>query len=314
MKIVSIIIPVYFNEQNLPHLFGRLTQVARQTSGFQFEFIFVEDGSTDSSYELLCEFAGKDDRAKIVKLSRNFGSFTAAFAGLCHCTGDCAVIMAADLQDPPELIIKMLDQWLLGNDVVIAARKGRAESLLKRTFAGIYYRLMRRYALPDMPKGGFDFVLIDRKVVDVVSAIKEKNTSLMALILWTGFKRNIMYYERRPREHGRSMWTMGKKVKYLIDSFVAFSYAPIRLMQYLGIIIAILGFLYSILIAFQKIFYGFPVPGLSALVIIVLLIGGVQLIMLGVIGEYLWRNVDETKKRPPFIVDEIFSKDSSDKK
>lgn len=308
MKKISVVIPVYFNELNLPHLFPRLINVAEQNSNYQFEFVFTDDGSEDDSYKLLHEFAAKDNRVIVIKLSRNFGSFMAILAGLEHSTGDCAAIISADLQDPPELITEMIQKWEAGNKVVMGVRERREDSFLTNFFAKIYYYLMRRFALKNMPLGGFDFVLIDKKIVDILTMIKEKNASLMGLILWSGFQKSIIYYTRKKREQGKSMWTLSKKIKYFVDSFVAFSYAPIRFFQFIGISLSFLGFIYAIFIAIRKILYGFPVPGISALVIINLVIGGIQLIMLGIIGEYLWRNADETKKRPVFIVESIFSK------
>lgn len=308
MKKISVVIPVYFNELNLPHLFPRLINVAEQNSNYQFEFVFTDDGSEDDSYKLLHEFAEKDNRVIVIKLSRNFGSFMAILAGLEHSTGDCAAIISADLQDPPELITEMIQRWEAGNKVVMGVRERREDSFLTNFFAKIYYYLMRRFALKNMPLGGFDFVLIDKKIIDILVTIKEKNASLMGLILWSGFQKSIIYYTRKKREHGKSMWTLSKKIKYFVDSFVAFSYAPIRFFQFIGIGLSFLGFIYAIFIAIRKILYGFPVPGISALIIISLVIGGIQLIMLGIIGEYLWRNADETKKRPVFIVESIFSK------
>ncbi len=302
---LSVVVPVYFNELNLPHLFPRLAAAAAGDPGVDFEFLFVDDGSGDGSLAILRDQADRDPRVRIVKLSRNFGSFTACLAGLSHATGDAAVIISADLQDPPELITDMIARWRSGFKVVMAARESRDEPWLQRLLASTYYGLLRRYALPDMPSGGFDFVLIDRKVIDVITAIQEKNTSLMGLILWTGFRRTVIPYERRAREHGRSMWTLRRKIKYFIDSFVAFSYAPIRFVQYLGIAVSLGGFGYALFIAYHRIAYGFPVPGLSALIIITLVLGGVQLLTLGTLGEYLWRSVDETKRRPVFIVDEV---------
>jgi glycosyltransferase involved in cell wall biosynthesis len=308
MKKISIVVPVYFNALSLPHLFSRLKDVANQVKVYQFEFVFVDDGSKDTSYKLLAEFAEQDSRAIVVKLSRNFGSFRAILAGLEYATGDCAAIISADLQDPPELVIQMIEKWEQGDKVIMAVREKREDSFLVRFFAKIYYLLMRRFALPDMPTGGFDFVLIDRKIIEILKTSKEKNTSLMGLILWCGFKRSILYYTRKKREHGKSMWTLSKKLKYFVDSFVAFSYAPIRFFQLIGIGLALLGFLYAIFIIIRRILYGFPIPGISALIVITLVIGAVQLLMIGVIGEYLWRNVDEVKNRPVFIVESVLTK------
>jgi dolichol-phosphate mannosyltransferase len=312
MKKISIIIPVYFNQLNLPHLFRRLVDLADKALAYQFEFIFVDDNSGDASYSLLREFAEKDQRAIVLKLSRNFGSFEAIRAGLHYSSCDCAVMISADLQDPPELIPQLLEEWEKGNKVVMAVRQRRGDPLTVRLFARAYYLLMRRFALRDMPAGGFDFALIDRRIIDILKTIKEKNTSLMGLILWSGFQRSIVYYTRTKREHGESMWTMTKKIKYFIDSFVAFSYAPIRLFQCLGFGLALIGFAYAVFIAILRIIYKFPVPGLSALIVITLIIGGVQLIMLGVIGEYLWRNADDAKNRPLFIVEDTFPKGRQD--
>jgi len=308
---ISVIIPVYYNEDSLPNLFSHLTKVSEEQERWQFEFVFVDDGSGDSSLKLLKEFAERDNRVKVIKLSRNFGSFTAVLAGYTHCTGDCAVMISADLQDPPELIPKMLDLWLQGNKVVIAARESRKDKLFQRIISGIYYRLMRRFALPDMPIGGFDFVLIDRVIINIIVEVKEKNTSLMGLILWTGFKRTIIYYTREARKGGVSRWTLKKKVNYFIDSFVAFSYSPIRIMQYLGAAVGLSALVYAAFIIYNRIYFDIPVNGWSSLMVVILLIGALQFFMLGIVGEYIWRIVDETKKRPTFIVDEISGNDST---
>jgi dolichol-phosphate mannosyltransferase len=302
MPKVSIVIPVYFNEPNIPDLVAALERCA---PGPDFEFVFVDDGSKDGSWALLEQHAAREPRARLVKLSRNFGSFTACVAGLAHARGDAAIIMSADLQDPPELIAPMVARWREGHDVVMAEREARDEGLLQRLLASAYYRAMRRWALPDMPLGGFDFVLIDRKVIDAVVPIREKNTSLMGLILWAGFRRASIPYTRRAREKGRSMWTIGKKLKYFIDSFVAFSYFPIRLVQGVGALLALAGFVHAAVVIVLRLTHGISVQGWSALMVVVLVLGGIQLLMLGVIGEYLWRTLDETKGRPLYVVDRV---------
>lgn len=305
MKLISIVIPVYYNEDSLPILYERLNKVSGDIKDALFEFIFVDDGSGDNSFSVIEGLSKSDNRVKIVKLSRNFGSFVACLAGLNYARGDCAVIMAADLQDPPELIGQLYKKWENGSKVVCAVRESREDGRIKVSLANIYYRLLRRIALKDMPQGGFDYALIDRKVVDVLVHMKEKNTSLMGQILWTGFNRDIIYYCKKERKHGKSMWTLSKKIKYFIDSFLAFSYFPIRAISLLGIVFAFFAFMFGIYIIFQKIFFSVSVQGFTTLIVVILFTAGIQMIMLGVVGEYLWRNFDETRKRPIFIVDEI---------
>jgi glycosyltransferase involved in cell wall biosynthesis len=302
MAEISIVIPVYHNEENIPDLTAALERCAPTS---EFEFVFVDDGSRDGSWRLLETYAAREPRARLVKLSRNFGSFTACVAGLAHARGRAAILMSADLQDPPELIGPMVSRWKEGYEVVLAVRERREEPFLQRLLSSVYYRVMRRWAFEDMPLGGFDFVLIDRKVIDAIVAMQEKNTTLMGLVLWTGFRRTSIPYTRRAREKGRSMWTLRKKVKYFIDSLVSFSYFPIRVAQVLGILFALAGFVHASVVVFLRLRGGIPVPGWSALMVVVLVLGGLQFLMLGVMGEYLWRTLDEAKRRPLFIVDRV---------
>lgn len=302
MSELSIVVPVYHNEESLPDLFAELEKAA---AGLEAEFVFVEDGSKDGSLRVLEAYAAREPRAKVVKLSRNFGSMVGCVAGLAHASGKAAVVIAADLQDPPALIPRMVERWRQGDHVVLAVREHREEPLLQRALAGLYYRLMRRFALPDMPPGGFDFFLIDRKLIDLIVAMDEKNTSLMGLVLWLGFRRSVIPYTRRQRAKGRSMWTLRKKLKFFIDSFAAFSYAPVRAAQWLGVGLGSAGFVYALFLVALRLRHGVPVPGWTALIVVTLLLGGVQLLILGIIGEYLWRTLDETKRRPLFVVEKV---------
>lgn len=306
MSLLSVVIPVYFNEESLPILYEGLDKVSQDLKRVSFEFIFVDDGSGDKSFDVLKKLSERDNRIRIVKLSRNFGSFVACLAGLSYAKGDCAAIIAADLQDPPELLIRFYEKWEGGSKIVCAGRESREDNKIKILFSKIYYYLLKLIAIKEMPSGGFDSVLIDRKVIDVLVNVKEKNTSLMGQILWTGFNRDIIYYCKKERKHGKSMWTLSKKIKYFIDSFLAFSYFPIRAISLLGIVFAFLAFIFGIYIIFQKIFFSVSVQGFTTLIVVILFTAGIQMIMLGVVGEYLWRNLDETRKRPIFIVDEIF--------
>jgi len=301
---LSIIIPVYFNEGNIPHLYGKLKETILDNKNIDYEVIFVDDGSKDNSYNELRKLRDKNDKIKLIKLSRNFGSHTAILAGLSNCTGDCATVISADLQDPPTIILEMIEKYKEGNKVVLSVRTDREESKVQKFFSNSYYKLMKKYALPNMPEGGFDCFLIDKKVIEVITSMKEKNSTLMGQILWCGFKTDSIYYVRREREIGKSRWTLAKKIKLFIDSFMAFSYTPIRLMSGLGFTISSLGFLYGIYIFLNKMFNDIPIEGWSSLMIVLLLLSGIQMIILGVIGEYLWRSFDESRKRPTFIIEE----------
>jgi len=307
-RLVSVVVPVYFNEESIPELTARFEELAARNPQLDFEFVFVDDDSKDNSYKLLLSYLHTSKHnVKVLKLSKNFGSFTACLAGLEKSEGDCCAILAADLQDPPEVLDQMISLWEKGTEVVIATRKSREDPFLTRLFSKIYYTIFRRFALKDMPEGGFDFVLMDRKVVDILRDIREKNTSLMGLILWSGFKRATVFYVRRARKYGKSKWTFSKKLKYFIDSFVSFSFFPIRLATILGIIVSISGFLYSLFLIYDKIFNNTLIHGITALIVIVLFLGGIQLLILGIFGEYLWRILDETRKRPNFIIDKYTS-------
>jgi dolichol-phosphate mannosyltransferase len=299
---ISIVVPVYHNEKNLEDTFRELEKIGEKAD---LEFVYVDDDSKDGSLKMLEAYAKREPRATVVKLSRNFGSMVACVAGLAHATGDAAVIIACDLQDPPELILQMIERWKEGYQAVLAVREGRDEPFLQRLFAGIFYRLMRRFALAGMPLGGFDFFLIDRKLIDIIVAMREKNTSLMGLVLWLGFKRITIPYTRRSRTKGKSMWTFQKKIKFFIDSFAAFSYAPVRAAQWMGLTSAVLGFLYALLLIVLRLVHNTALPGWTALIVVILMLGGIQMLILGIIGEYLWRTLDETKHRPLFVVEKI---------
>lgn len=299
---LSIIIPVYFNEQNLPGLYENLKEnVLAKVE--EYELIFVDDGSGDNSYLEMQKLKEKDNNIKLVKLSKNFGSHMAILAGYSVCTGDCATIISADLQDPPEIIIQMFEKWKEGSKVVLAIRQDRDESLFQKLFSNTYYNLVRKFALKNMPKGGFDCSLIDRQVIDILVELKEKNTSIMCQILWCGFTTDTIYYTRRKREIGKSRWTLSKKVKLLIDTMCGFSYFPIRMIETLGVVFTLVSFIWAIFLIWYKTFNNVAVEGWTTLMIVILLSFGLLMMILGVIGEYLWRTFDETRKRPPFIIE-----------
>lgn len=307
MKTFSIVVPIYYNELNIPHLLPRLKALQEKLPGYVFEFIFIDDGSGDGSFSLLLAEHEKDKRIKIVKLSRNFGAMSAIQAGLQYATGDCAGIVTADLQDPPELFIEMLAKWEAGSKAVMAFREHREDSRLQSFFSNTYYLLLDAFALKGYPKGGFDMVLIDRQIVDELKQISEKNTNLMNLIFWLGHDQSSVSYVRQRRQHGTSRWTLSKKIKLFIDSFISFSYIPIRFISAIGIITALASFGYGMFILcvwfFSMAFA--PVQGWATIVALIAFLLSLIMIMLGIIGEYLWRILDETRKRPGYIVDKV---------
>jgi glycosyltransferase involved in cell wall biosynthesis len=269
--------------------------------------VFIDDGSGDRSYEVLLRLrAGAPERVRVVKLTRNFGQVAAILAGLREAAGDACVVMSADLQDPPELIVDMVRRWREGgHKIVLATRSARSDGRFAAWASRAFYRLMRRFAIPNMPEGGFDFFLLDRQVVDLMNRTEEKNTFLQGQILWTGFVPDVIPYQRRRREIGISRWTLSRKIKYFLDGFVTYTVAPIRMITVVGLVVSVLSFAYAFLILVLKLLWRIPVQGWAPLMITILGLAGVQLVMLGIIGEYLWRNYHETRKRPLFVVETV---------
>lgn len=300
---LSVVIPVYYNEKNLPVTYARLKEAVFDHVP-DYELILVDDGSEDNSWAEMQKIRAQDDKVKIIRLSRNFGSITAQLAGLSYVTGDCATVIAADLQDPPEIILDLMEKWKNGTKVCLAVRADREESFIQKTISNTFYKIMRKFALKNMPLGGFDCFLIDRQVVEVLKNIEEKNSSIVGQILWCGFKTEQISYVRKAREIGESRWTLSKKIKYFMDSILAFSYAPIRMTIVGGSLIAFASFLLMLFLMIERLFMSVPIRGWTSIVCLILFTFGVQLIILGMIGEYLWRALDESRKRPAFIVDE----------
>jgi glycosyltransferase involved in cell wall biosynthesis len=307
MALISIVVPVFHNAASLFDLLIQLQELARKNASDCFEFVFVDDGSGDNSFPVLQELAMTEQRIRVVKLSRNFGSNAALLAGLGQARGDVVAVIAADLQDPPELIDQMLVHWRKGRKVVLAARSSRDDPGFTALLAQTFYALFRRFAIKTMPKGGFDFFLIDRQVCNLINCIQESNAYLMGLILWLGFDPKVLYYHRREREkrYGGSMWTFAKKVKYFVDSFVAFSYVPVRAASLLGTILSMIGLLYALGVVVFRLCYDVPVQGWTSLMVVLLVVSGAQLLMTGILGEYLWRNLEETRRRPRFVIERI---------
>ncbi len=306
MALVSIVIPVYYNAASLPALAERLAAFAASEPSHRFEFIYVDDGSGDNSFEVLKGLAERDARVRVVKLARNFGSNTAILAGMTYATGDCVGFIAADLQDPPETLAEMIALWEAGTKVVFAARRDRhGDPRTTRLFASLFNWLFKKLVFDGFSPQGIGFFLVDRQVVDLLVRCNEKNAHLIGLILWSGYRYEVIEYDRVGREHGTSRWTFRKKFKYFIDAFAAFSYLPLRLASALGLLLAGVGGLYATIVIAVRLLNQTPVPGWTALMVVVLLTSGAQLLILGILGEYLWRNFDATRTRPLFIVDSV---------
>lgn len=306
MALISIIVPVFFNAGTLEALQVRLAALADRHAGDDFEFIYVDDGSGDDSLEVLRRLAAKDRRVSVVKLSRNFGSQTAILAGISQARGQAVGFVAADLQDPPEALDEMIAAWRSGERVVLAVRRDRkGDPWATRLFSNLFNTLFSRLVFSGFSPQGVGFFLIDRQVADVLLACEEKNPHLVGLIYWTGFPVHSVVYERLERTVGKSRWTFRKKLKYFIDAFVAFSYLPLRAASVMGILLALAGGLYAATLVGLRMAGAVQVEGWTALMVVVLLLSGVQLIMLGVIGEYLWRNFDASRRRPVFIIDQV---------
>lgn len=303
MSKISIIIPVYWNSDTLMMLYEDMKAKILEKLG-DYEIVMVDDGSGDNSWEIMNQIKAMDSKVKLVKLSRNFGEHAALLAGLHYCTGDCAVTKQADLQEDSELILEMYDKWKEGNKVVMAIREERDDPALKKFFAGMYYALVRKFIMEDMPKGGCDCYLIDRQVIEVIEMLDEKNSSLTLQVMWVGFKRANVYFHRKAREEGESRWTLGKKVKLVVDSMMSFSYTPVRMMSAVGSLFFCASIIWALIIVIQTLTRGADVAGWASIMALILCSSGLIMLMIGMLGEYIWRTLDESRNRPPFLVDE----------
>lgn len=304
---ISIVIPVYFNELNLEDTNRRLVALANENSKYDFEFIYVDDNSGDSSLQMLEGYKkARPDLIKLFKLSRNFGSMAAIQAGLSKCTGDFVGFISADLQDPPELFLKMAEKLSGDLKVCIAVRADRKDPFLQKLFAQIFYSLLRKFVFKDYPKMGFDVILVKKEVADLIVKINEKNVNIMNLIYWMGFPYATIPYTREERKAGKSRWTFSKRVKFFVDSFVGYTYYPMRFMSAFGICFSVGAFLYAIFIIYNKLVGGVDVPGWTTLIVLLTFVSGAQMLMLGVLGEYLWRGIDESRNRPNYIIDKEY--------
>ena len=305
---LSIVIPVYNEEAVLPVLIGRLRGFVERLAPLDVEIILIDDHSSDRSHDLLKEICRSDERFRYARLAKNSGSHVAILAGLTQARGGCAVFLAADLQDPPELISQMLDLWRSGHHVVWAVREEReGVSKIDLFLSNLFYRLLNFLGEVNLPPRGSDFALLDRKAVRALLQSAGSNPSIAGEIARLGFSSSQISYTKEKRAAGSSKWTLKKKLAAFADAFVSFSYAPLRVMSYLGMLCSLLGFSYALLVAVLRLMTRTPVQGWSSLIVVVLVLGGVQMMMLGILGEYLWRTLEAARQRPVY-----FLEDSSD--
>ena len=305
MSKLSIVIPVYFNEDNLRPLYQDIKEKIIDVIDFDYEIVMVDDGSKDKSWSVMQELARKDSHVKIYHLSRNFGSHAAILCGLSRSTGDCAVVKAADLQEPTEMVLDMYHSWQRGNNVVLAVRQDRQESVGQKMFSNLYYWLVRTTALPQMPKGGFDTFLLDRQVIKVLEALDEKNSAITGQILWSGFRTDVVYYVRRAREIGKSRWTLKKKIRLVADTLFSFTNLPITFVTTIGAVSFFGSLLWALVVLFFKLTDQIPVSGFTTMFIFQLFSFGVIMMTLGLLGAYLWRTFDSSRNRPVYIVETL---------
>lgn len=304
MSKISIVVPVYYNSDTLMMLYEDMKEkILGKLEAY--ELVFVDDGSGDNSWEIMNQIRDLDSNVKCVRLSRNFGEHAALLAGLSVCTGDCAVTKQADLQEDSEIILEMYESWKKGNKVVLAVRSERDENPIKKFMAHLYYVIIHKFVNERMPVGGCDCYLLDRQVIDVLQMLDEKNSSLTLQVLWAGFKTDQIYFHRKDREVGKSRWTLSKKIKLAMDSMMSFSYFPIRFMSTVGVLFFVLSVIMAIEVIVEKIVIGTPILGWASLMCVVLFSFGCMMLMLGILGEYVWRALDASRNRPPYLIDEV---------
>ncbi|MCI9070309.1 glycosyltransferase family 2 protein [Clostridium sp.] len=313
-KLISIIIPMYNEEESLPYLYNRLAKLAKDISNYDMEFLFVNDGSRDNSLEIVKKYREKDLRVCYLNLSRNFGKEVAMAAAFDYVKGDVVAIIDADLQDPPELIIEMLKYYEIGYDDVYAKRRNRkGETALKKFTSHVFYRVLKSMSSIPIQEDTGDFRLLSKRAVEALKEFPEKQRYTKGMFSLIGFKKKAIEFDRDPRVAGTTKWNYFKLFDLAIEGITSFTVAPLRIATMIGMISALASILYMIFIFFKTIIKGIDVPGYASLICIILLLGGIQLICLGIIGEYLGRIFIEVKNRPLYLIDEYVGNDYDDK-
>ena len=303
---ISFVVAVYHNEGAISKTHENIRSVfSNELAHHEYEIVFVDDGSKDGSLQEILSLREQDPRVKAITFTRNFGQMAAMLAGFKEATGDAIINISADLQDPVELIPQMLEKWQGGAETVICYRTDRSDTLLAKLFSRLAYGVLR-ISLPEIPPGGFDFVLMDRKVMDAFNAVAVRHRFFQGDLLWTGYRTSFIPYVRLKRTIGKSQYNFGKKLKNFLDAVLDASYLPIRFISLVGVITSALGVLYSVSIVFSWLRGETPFSGWAPIMIAILLVGGLIMVMLGVIGEYVWRINEEVRKRPNYVVRDKF--------
>lgn len=302
---LSIIVSMYNEEESVPLFFNKIREVMGKLFSYQYEIIAIDDGSIDKTYQLLLDYAKEDKRIKVIKFSRNFGKEYGMMAGLRFCSGRAAVPMDVDLQDPPELIADFIKKWEEGYDMVYGIRDDRtSDTFLKRTTAMLFYKIYNLMTQSPIPYNAGDYRLIDRKVINAILSLKERNIFMKGVFGWTGFKSCGIKYVRAERKKGESKWNYWKLWNFALDGITASTTFPLRIWSYLGTLLSMVGMLYAFYIIVRTILFGVDVPGYASLLVFILLLGGIQMVILGILGEYIGRIFIEVKNRPHYIVEE----------
>jgi len=305
MKKISILIPAYNEEAVLEKLYNRLGSLANDNKKYEFEFLFVNDGSRDKTLDIIKDYAETDNRVAYISFSRNFGKEIAMIAGFDHVTGDATVVIDADLQDPPELIPKMIKLWEEGYDDVYAKRRSRqGESWLKKFTSKNFYRVLQRVSNVPIQEDTGDFRLLDRRAVEALKQFRESQRYTKGMFSWIGFNKKEILYDRDTRAAGETKWNYLKLVNFAIDGITSFTTAPLRISTYLGFIVSFITFIYLVVLVVRTLLFGTDLSGYPSMMAVILFLGGVQLLSLGIIGEYIGRIFNETKQRPLYFVQE----------
>lgn len=303
---LSIVVPLYNEEKNLDTLYSRLLKVLNQT-GMTYEIVCINDGSRDRTLEGAISYSQQNPDIKIINLSRNFGKEIALTAGIDYSRGQAVIPIDADLQDPPELIAQLVEKWKEGFDVVYATRQSRqGETWLKRFTANAFYRVIGKMSKVDIPRNTGDFRLLDRQVVDALKRFPERNRFMKGLFSWVGFRQTSVLFDRQPRHQGFTSFSFWKLWNFALDGITSFSLVPLKLWTYLGLSFASMAFVYASFLVIRTFFQGIDVPGYASLMVVVLFLGGINLIGLGVVGEYLGRVYEEVKERPLYLVRDTY--------
>lgn len=305
MSKVSVLVSVYKNEDNIiPFYEDFIANIvpAFEAEGDDYELIMINDDSPDNSWSVMKALAAKDEHIKLLRLSRNFGAISATFTGLSYATGDCITVKACDLQEPAELTVNMYKEWKAGEKVLFAVREARSDGFFSDMMSNAFYWIMRKMVDNSMPKGGFDIYMIDKDVKDQIVQMNDKNSNIALQLMWLGFHPKKLYYVRRTREIGKSSWTFSKKMKLFVDSLIAFSYVPIRIMTFIGCVFFLFAIIYGFKVAIARINGLIPIQGYTTLIIIVLFSAGIIMFTLGILGEYIWRTLEASRNRPLFVV------------